>query len=178
MKSLTHSVIFEKLREGGWLLSGWWVDSAPEESDGGGVGGLGRGDCGGGHGGGGQEKWGTVGEEPKHKITKSLALYKTFKYSLFIWVTFWLQSMLYWMWVSEHFRLPSWPVLSFRGTKARKIFYILILQKPNLLVSRACDTRFMKIVFDSAEIFNFLTFPRILSQRLKSFLCMLSQWWN
>jgi hypothetical protein len=33
----------------------------------------------------------------------------------------------------------------------------------------ACNTRFLKIVFNSAEIFNFITFPRMLSQRLNHF---------
>jgi hypothetical protein len=37
------------------------------------------------------------------------------------------------------------------------------------MVPRAFNTRFLKIVFDSAEIFNFLTFPCMLSQRLNHF---------
>jgi hypothetical protein len=39
-----------------------------------------------------------------------------------------------------------------------------------LMVSRACNTRFLKIVFDSAEIFDFYTFPRMVSRRWNCFL--------
>jgi hypothetical protein len=37
------------------------------------------------------------------------------------------------------------------------------------MVPRACKKRFLKIVRDSAEIFNFSTFPRRLSQHLNHF---------
>jgi hypothetical protein len=46
-------------------------------------------------------------------------------------------------------------------------FFYFFCRNRNHMVPRACNTRFLKIVFDSAEIFDFKTFPR-----------MLSLWWH
>jgi hypothetical protein len=50
-----------------------------------------------------------------------------------------------------------------------KFFFDFFSRNRNLFVPRACNTRFLKIVFDSAEIFDFLTFPRMLSQCINQF---------
>jgi hypothetical protein len=55
-----------------------------------------------------------------------------------------------------------------------KFFLILFLQKRNHMVPRACNTRLLIIVFDSAEVFGFYTFPRMLSSAMKSVPRMLS----
>ena len=65
------------------------------------------------------------------------------------------------------------------GTSAQKIvlkrytsmkfFFAFFCRNRNLVVRRACNTRFLKIVFDSAEIFDFQTFPHMLSQRRNPF---------
>ncbi len=55
-----------------------------------------------------------------------------------------------------------------RGTQTW-IFYTFFCKNRNLMVPRACKTRFWKIVFDSAEIFDFSTFSRMLSQRWNPF---------
>jgi hypothetical protein len=39
-------------------------------------------------------------------------------------------------------------------THKHEIFYLIFLQKPNLMIPRACNTRFLKIVLDFAEIFE------------------------
>ncbi len=39
-------------------------------------------------------------------------------------------------------------------THKHEIFYFIFLQKPNLMIPRACNTRFLKIVLDFAEIFE------------------------
>ncbi len=46
-----------------------------------------------------------------------------------------------------------------------KFFFDFFCRNRNHMVPRACNTWFLKIVFDSAEIFNFYTFPRMLSMR-------------
>ncbi len=51
------------------------------------------------------------------------------------------------------------------GTQAW-IFFFFFCRNRNLMVPRACYTRFFKIVFDSAEIFDF---PRMLSMRWNRF---------
>ena len=58
-------------------------------------------------------------------------------------------------------------ILCLKGTQAWNFFFDFFCRNRNLMVPRACNTRFLKIVFDSAEIFEFLTFP-----------CMLSMRWN
>jgi hypothetical protein len=39
--------------------------------------------------------------------------------------------------------------------KHEKFFFTFLCRNRNLMVPRACNTRFLKIVFDSAEIFDF-----------------------
>ncbi len=48
-------------------------------------------------------------------------------------------------------------------------FFYFFCRNRNLMVPRACNTRFLKIVFDSAEIFDFSTFPRMLSMQWNRF---------
>ncbi len=50
-----------------------------------------------------------------------------------------------------------------------EIFLFFFCRNWNLMVPRACNTRFLKIVFDSAEIFDFYTFLRMLSMRWNRF---------
>ncbi len=50
-----------------------------------------------------------------------------------------------------------------------EIFFDFFWRNRNLMVPRACNTRFLKILFDSAEIFDFWTFPRMLSMRWNRF---------
>ncbi len=52
---------------------------------------------------------------------------------------------------------------------SHQFFKILFLQKPNPYGLKSCNTRFLTILFDSAEI-DFETFPRMLSQRWNRFL--------
>jgi hypothetical protein len=56
-----------------------------------------------------------------------------------------------------------------KGTRAWNFFKYFFCRNRILMVPRACNTRFLKIVFDSAEIFDFLTFPRMLSMRWNRF---------
>jgi len=51
---------------------------------------------------------------------------------------------------------PGTPTsVNVKGTQAWNFFLYFFCRNRNLMVSRACNTRFLKIVFDSAEIFNF-----------------------
>ncbi len=50
-----------------------------------------------------------------------------------------------------------------------KFFFYFFCRNRNHLVPRACNTRFQKIVFDSAEKLDFLTFPRMHSMRSNRF---------
>jgi hypothetical protein len=54
----------------------------------------------------------------------------------------------------------------FKGTQT---WNTLFCRNWNPMVSKACNTRFLKIIFDSLEIFDFLTFPCKLSQRWNMF---------
>ncbi len=45
--------------------------------------------------------------------------------------------------------------INLKGTQAWHFFKYFFCRNRNLMVPRACNTRFLKIVFDSAEIFNF-----------------------
>ncbi len=47
------------------------------------------------------------------------------------------------------------PICHIKGTQAWNIFFWLFCRNRILMVPRACNTRFLKIVFDSAEIFDF-----------------------
>jgi hypothetical protein len=49
--------------------------------------------------------------------------------------------------------LPVWVWL--KGTQAWNFFFDFFCINRNLMVPRACNTRFLKIVFNSAEIFDF-----------------------
>ncbi len=56
-----------------------------------------------------------------------------------------------------------------------KFFFNFFCRNRNFMVPRACNTRFLKIVFYLAEIFNFKTFPLILSRQWNPFrLCSAS----
>ncbi len=50
-----------------------------------------------------------------------------------------------------------------------EIFFYIFCRNRNHMVPRACNTIFFKIVFDSAEIIDFETFPRMLSMRWNRF---------
>ncbi len=56
-----------------------------------------------------------------------------------------------------------------KGTQAWIFFVDFFCRNRNHMVPRACNTRFLKIVFDSAEILDFKTFPRMLSMRWNRF---------
>ncbi len=45
--------------------------------------------------------------------------------------------------------------IGIKGTQAWKFFFDFFCRNQVLMVPRACNTRFLKIVFDSAEIFDF-----------------------
>jgi hypothetical protein len=59
---------------------------------------------------------------------------------------------------------------NFKGTQAWNFFFYFFCRNRNHMVPRACNTRFLKIVFELAEIFDFWTFPRMLSMRWNQFL--------
>ncbi len=50
-----------------------------------------------------------------------------------------------------------------KGTQAWNFFKYFFCRNRNHMVPRACNTRFLKIIFDSAEIIDFETFLRMLS---------------
>ncbi len=62
-----------------------------------------------------------------------------------------------WNLVSKFFVLYLFMLNRLSSLKVHKheIFLLLFLQKPNPYGPKACNTRFFKIVFDSAEIFDF-----------------------
>jgi hypothetical protein len=53
---------------------------------------------------------------------------------------------------------------SLKGNTSMK-FVLLFCRNRILMVSSACNKRFLKIIIDSAKIFNFLTFPPWLGER-------------
>ncbi len=68
----------------------------------------------------------------------------------------------------DRFMGPLGGNLGLKGTQAWNFCWIFCRNR-NLMVPRACNTRFLKIIFDSAEIFDFETIPRMLSQRWNPF---------
>ncbi len=62
--------------------------------------------------------------------------------------------------------------------QAWHFFIDFFCRNRNLMVLRACNTRFLKIVFDSADIFDVFNISAYAQPAMKSIPRMLSQRWN
>ncbi len=56
---------------------------------------------------------------------------------------------------NRHFVFLAYAEHTLKGTQTWNFFFYFFCRNRNLMAPRACNTRFLKIVFDSAEIFHF-----------------------